>query len=479
LRIKVPDLKFTNFAKLNYVKLHQRIAKFYIFKSQSVTQFNTLFGFIMIKNTFLLAVTFLVLSFKESLAQTKDQLKEADFIIRNVSVLTMKSPELIGDQIVCIKNGAISFIGKDQGAKKIKTNAKVINGNGKYLMPGLADMHCHFPEQKEIKNYFLLSLMGGVTTVRSMRGEADHLTYAKDKNLFHPNLYLSGPPVSREMVITNKFADSLVSATKKAAYDFIKVLSIKDSASFETLMSHAKKQNLPVCGHFLGNVRPETLLKSGYNSIEHLGGQVAAFDKGQAYFKNIISLTKQNQVYHCPTLDWYQIAFHQLPESELKKRVGIDYFPDTTKQNWSILLANDIKQMGEGEFAKQKENYRNTQAKQFKILKQFADENVPLLVGVDAGGPYSVQGFGMVEEMKLFRKAGLTNYQILQAATINAAKYLHQEKQWGIVEAGNDANLILLTENPLTSLETFNKIEGVFLNKEYYEVKKLEAMLDK
>ena len=421
----------------------------------------------------------LLFSARLSTAQTKDQIKAADFIIRNVSIVSMVDPEIIPDQMVLIQDGRIAFIGKGQELKKLKTNAKIIDGKGKYLMPGLADMHCHFPEKKEIKNYFLLSLMNGVTTLRSMRGESDHLNYAKQADLLQPNLYLSGPPVFSKMVITEKFADSLVSATKKAGYDFIKVLSIKDSASFENLMTHAKKQNLPVSGHNLGNIKPERLLSSGYNSIEHLGGQVTLADKGAAYFQNIINLTKQNQVYHCPTLDWYQIAFYQLPEAEMLKRAGMEFIPDTTKATWRKLIAEDIKQNGEAVITKQKENYKITQARQLKILKQFADENVPLLVGLDGGGPYSVQGFGMIEEMRLFKKAGLSNFQILQAATLNAAKYLKQEKQWGTVETGKDANLILLSENPLANIEAISKVEGVFINKEYLEAKALKAQLTK
>src|SRR5688572_20486816 len=421
----------------------------------------------------------LLFSARLSTAQTKDQIKAADFIIRNVSIVSMVDLEITPDQMVLIQDGRIAFIGKGQELKKLKTNAKIIDGKGKYLMPGLADMHCHFPEKKEIKDYFLLSLTNGVTTLRSMRGEPDHLTYAKQTDLLQPNLYLSGPPVFSKMVITEKFADSLVSATKKAEFDFIKVLSIKDSASFKNLMTHAKKQNLPVCGHNLGNIKPERLLSSGYNSIEHLGGQVTLADKGAAYFQNIINLTKQNQVYHCPTLDWYQIAFYQLPEAEMLKRAGMEFIPDTTKARWRKLVAEDIKQTGEAVITKQKENYKITQARQLKILKQFADNNVPLLVGLDGGGPYSVQGFGMVEEMRLFKKAGLTNFQILQAATINAARYLKQDAKWGNMEVGKDANLILLSENPLANIEAISKVEGVFLNKEYLEAKALKAQLTK
>src|ERR1035437_6453994 len=110
-------------------------------------------------------------------AQTTEQISKADIIIRDVNVLSMSQPEAQEHQIICISRGKITFIGSDNSAKELKTNAKIITGKGQYVMPGMADMHCHFPEKKEIKKYFVLNLMAGVTTLRSMQGNYDHLNF--------------------------------------------------------------------------------------------------------------------------------------------------------------------------------------------------------------------------------------------------------------------------------------------------------------
>src|SRR5687768_17045685 len=102
-----------------------------------------------------LLITFLLMFRLACYAQTKHQIRNAEFIVRNVNVISMTNPEILPGQMVGIKDCTIVFIENDQNVKKLKTKAKVIDGKDKYLMPGMADMHCHFPEKKEIKNYFL------------------------------------------------------------------------------------------------------------------------------------------------------------------------------------------------------------------------------------------------------------------------------------------------------------------------------------
>jgi imidazolonepropionase-like amidohydrolase len=414
----------------------------------------------------------------QCLAQTPEQIINADVIIRDIGVVTMIQPSAQEHQMVCISKGIITFIGKDAAAKELKTNAKVINGTGKYIMPGMADMHCHLPEKKEIKNYFTLNIMSGVTTLRSMQGNNEHLEYRKMTDAPVPNLYLSAPPVLTKKIISNSVADSMIGKYKAEGFDFVKILYVNDSASFAAIMLNAKKYNMPVCGHLPKCVSLEYVLQSGYNSIEHMGGIASAYDKGMEYYQSTLTLTKKNNVYHCPTMDWYQIAYHELSEDEMKKRFGMELIEDSVKQKWSKSIADDIKKAGEEKIAKDKAEYKITQEKQLKALKLIADNNVGLLIGLDAGGLYEVPGFEMIEEMKIYKRAGLSNYQILQAATINAARYLKQDGKWGSVETNKDANLILLSANPLIDIEAITKVEGIFLNGKYYLPKDLKKNLE-
>ncbi|HEY4797890.1 MAG TPA: amidohydrolase family protein [Bacteroidia bacterium] len=418
---------------------------------------------------------FLFAAIMQCTAQTNEQLSSADFILREVGVVSMLKAEALENQLVCISKGEITYIGKDDGSKQLNTKAKIINAKGKYIMPGMADMHCHFPDKNEIKKYFALNLMAGVTTLRSMQGNAGHLEYKKPLSFPAPNLSLSAPPILSKKTVSNEYADSLLKKCKSDGFDFVKILYVSDSASFATVMAASKKYSIPVCGHLPKCVSLEYVLQSGYTSIEHMGGQDLAYDKGLDYYKGILLKTKDDNVFHCPTLDWYQVVYLQVAENELKKRVGLELIPDSVKQKWSRSMAEDE---AKTDMQKAKEKYKSTQEKQLKALKLMADNNVGLLIGLDAGGTYEVPGYDIIEEMKLYKRAGLSNYQILQAATCNAAKYLHQEKSWGTVETGKNANLVLLSGNPLVDLNAITKPEGVFLHAVYYSAEELKKMTE-
>lgn len=429
-------------------------------------------------NKTLPAFILLLTSYMQTQAQTAKTLKNADFIIRHVNVITMADSNPKINQCVCIDDDKISFIGDDNLDAELKGKAIVIEGTGKYLMPGMAEMHAHLPPQPELKNYFTLNLMAGVTTVRSMRGKTEHLTYRTELNYPIPSLYLAAPPVPWSVEMNDAYADSLVRSCKKAGYDFLKVLAIKDSVSFAALTKAANKHGLPVCGHLPGNMSLEFVLNSGYNDIEHMGGQVTARKKGDDYFRSILELTKKNNVYHCPTLDWYQMYYQQLPETEMQKRFGMNYIHDSVKQKWSNEIAEDIKKMGDSAYNVFKSDYKKIQEQKLEALKIMSDNNIGLLTGEDGGDRYLVPGFNMIEEMKLFSRAGIGNYKILQYATISAARYMKQDNNWGTVEKGKDANLVLLSANPLDDLNAVAQVEGIFLDKKFLSQKELAASLN-
>ncbi|MBK6985532.1 MAG: amidohydrolase family protein [Bacteroidetes bacterium] len=153
------------------------------------------------------------------------------------------------------------------------------------------------------------------------------------------------------------------------------------------------------------------------------------------------------------------------------------YIADTTIAKWDKEITNDQTKIGEIKLKEQREGYTKTRAIKNKILVTLVKNDAQLLIGADAGSNYSIPGFALLEEMKHHSNAGLTNYQVLCAATTNAATYMNQSEIWGTVEINKRANLILLNANPLTDLNNLNTVEAVFLNSEYKTVKELEAEL--
>lgn len=426
------------------------------------------------RNVTLISFCFL---FNFIFAQTETQ-NNNNYIIRGVNVIPINKDTILKNQMVIITGNKISVITEDNGKDfQPVERYTFIDAKNKYLMPSLADMHEHFPNYSDLKNYFTLNLLSGVTTIRSMRGSEEHLKIKIDKNLPQLKLYLSAPPITNHLTIGKKTADSIVYSAKSNGYDFIKVLSIKDSLSFIHLSNACKKDSLHFCGHGLSNISMPLLLKSGYSTIEHFTGYAEGLKNGEKYINTIINLTVKNNVFNCITEDYFELGYNMQPIDSLKNRKGLNYIPDTVKARWDKELEDTKLKIGETKLNELRENYAKTRELKNKLILKLIKKGGLFIVGADAGGPYSVPGFALIEEMKHHVKAGLSNYQILCAATINAAKAMNQSKKWGTVEINKEANLILLNSNPLEDINNLNSIEGVFLNSEFKTIKELEASL--
>jgi len=424
----------------------------------------------------ILLLTICILQQGFSQAELSDMSK--NYILRNVNIIPINKDTILKNQMVIITGNKITLITDDNDkAFQPVDRYSFIDCKDKFLMPGLADMHAHFPEYNELKNYLTLNLLAGVTSIRSMRGDETHLNIKKDKNLPQLNLYLSSPPITRALTIDKKTADSIITVSKENGFVFLKVLSIKDSLSFTNLAAACKTHSFPFCGHGLSNISMPLLLKSGYNSIEHLTGYAENLNKGDTYVDKLIKLTTKHKVYNCATEDYFELGYNMQSITDLKKRNGLKYIADTTIVKWDKEITEDQTKIGDTKLKEQREAYIKMRGIKNKILVSLVKNNAQLLIGADAGSNYSIPGFALLEEMKHHSNAGLTNYQVLCAATINAAKYMNQSKKWGTVEINKEANLILLNANPLIDLNNLNSVEGVFINSEYKTVKELESGL--
>jgi hypothetical protein len=408
-----------------------------------------------------------------TIAQSTKTLQQADIIIRHANVITMTDDKILPDQLVCINDNCISYLGPDNGLKDTKIKAEIVDATGQYLMPGMAEMHAHLPAPENLQNFFVMNLMAGITTVRSMRGKPEHLTLKAATPYPKPYLSLGAPIITHKTDLTPAAAEQLVKEYQQAGYDFIKVIAIKDVESFDNLMKFALQYKMPVCGHTPGNIPPAHLLKSGFDCIEHLGSYVGAYRKGKDSLQHVLQLTKQHNVYNDVTLDWYQVYYHQQPQTQLAQRYGVSMMHDTVQRNWNTEYAESRKQMPDSEIVK----YREVQQIKLKVLKQLADIDAPILTGMDAEDPYMVPGFDIIEEMKLFKRAGLSNYQVLKAATITAAQYLKRDKE-GTIAKGKHANLVLLAANPLDDINAVSKVQAVVLANTVYSTEKLKTYLN-
>jgi alpha-D-ribose 1-methylphosphonate 5-triphosphate diphosphatase PhnM len=387
------------------------------------------------------------------------------YIVKNVNIIPMNENVVLKNQDVIIKEGKIVSICKSK--KSALSGLQEIDGKGKYMMPSLSDAHVHFPEnEEEMERVMRLNVINGVTKLRSMRGDWKHIEWREKFNKlgsYYPKLYISPPPISRQHDLSIEQIDQFVMAAKKYNFDFIKILSVKNENILKQIDSVCKSQNISLAGHFLDNPRgvrisDEVFFNSNYKSFEHLGGLTGdseSFDSRIQYITN-------TKMYVCPTLLWYDIGSGQYDSDYLLNQNGMQYFTTETKMEWVAKTNLYKEKTGKEAIDKEILDEQKMLREKFQVVKKLNDLGVKLLLSPDASSKYMVPGFAVFEEMKLYQKSELNNYDILKTTTVNFASLFNEN--YGTIEVGKDADFILLDENPLESLKTLQNINGVFYN---------------
>ena len=393
-----------------------------------------------------------------------------DLVIKNVGVITMKTNEVIKNQDVVIKDGKIITIAKT--SKRNYKNSVVIDGSNKYIMPSLSDAHVHLPkDENDLEKVLTLNLINGVTKLRSMRGEWNHLEWRKKYNTaysFYPKLYLSAPPVSSRYDFSSEQLSAFVKAAK--GFDFIKILSIRNEAVFKDLDSLCKINNIKIGGHFLSNVSDDLLFKSNFAAFEHLGGLAGNPELVESRLQTI----KNNKIFICPTLSWYSVGSGRYTYDELRNQSGMEYVSKDEIDGWIEKTKAYRAKIGLEAYKEEVVNELKKLDDKYRVIKRLNDLDVKMILSPDSSSKYMVAGFGVLDEMKLLKNADLSNYDILKMTTVNFASFFNES--YGTIEEGKEADFILLNNNPLENLETLKSIQGVFYNKNYLDDKALNKL---
>ena len=357
-----------------------------------------------------------------------------------------------------------------------------IDGTGKYLIPGLADMHVHFPDEKEmsLNEFFKLNLAAGVTTLRSMRGESRHLTLRdsiKKSLILAPDLYIS-TSLPTDSNVTAKQLKNFVILSKADGWDFIKYLSELTPALFDSAALYCKQSNIKLAGHVYGQ-DIQNALKINQASVEHYQAILKQYRKDSLHFGYFMNQLKEKNMFVCPTLSFYYIWGFQYTVEQLKERNGMKQVSPGVAESWQktydkflkdIETQNKLPELEKSKI-KTKKNLNDFNT----VLNLLAKYNVMLLLSPDESA-FNVPGFAMAEEMKLYSKAGLSNYDILKIATSNASAFFDKQNEWGTISKGKKANLVLLDKNPMENNENIKAVNTVILGG---KALKPEALLKK
>ena len=403
-----------------------------------------------------------------SILLTIFQLTAQEIVVKDINIISMVSHSVNKKQSVLIKQNKIIQIG-DFDQLPVNDSTIIIEGANKYLMPALSDMHVHLPEKDKLSHFYKMNLAAGVTHVRVMNSASSQIELKQQieskKSPNTPTLHFSRLIRRDLQKYSEQQFDSLIIELKENGLEFIKLFSLSDEISYDNLMKSAKKHNISVCGHYpkyaqFGQwkyIDIEKVLNSSYKSIEHLGGYDQLKSKDE--IKKAIQLTKKNNTYNCPTIDWAIMAYDMQYPLDYKQRLTYKTLPKNMIDQWEIKYKNDIEKAGgDSVIINSKEKYAPKFNQNKNILKLLAKEDCLLLIGGDAGNTFQAEGFNVHEEMKNWSNIGIDNFTILKSATITPAMFFNEENERGTIEVGKNADLIILEQNPLENIENISTI---------------------
>lgn len=421
---------------------------------------------------------------------------QQEIVFTNVNVLPMDREVILANQTVVVKNGKIMAVSPAAKARYSKS-AVVINGQGKYLLPGLAEMHAHVPPQNEIEpmqEVLTLFLANGITTIRGMLGHPRHLelrSKIRSGEILGPNFYTTGPSFSGQSVKTPAEAVALVRQQKEAGYDYLKLHPGLNLETFEAMARTAKEVNIPFVGHVSTAVGVQRAIAAGYSSIDHLDGFIQGLlperqnrsDQETGLFglfiaqeadttkiPELMRALKAKNIWVVPTQALAERWLSNPAPEVFAQAPEMVYMAQEVRNNW----VNSKKNIqANPQYSAAKTNSFIQLRRQLILACQ--KNGVGLLLGCDAPQVFNVPGFSTHQELQYLVAAGLTPYQALRTGTVNVATYLNKVNTAGVIRPGAVSDLILLTANPLTDIKNSQKIEGVMIGKKWLP----KAYLDK
>jgi imidazolonepropionase-like amidohydrolase len=397
----------------------------------------------------------------------------------DVNVVPMNRDGVVEHQTVIVRGNRIAQMGP---AAQIKAprGARTINGHGKYLMPGLGDMHGGLPSPDAppelIENVLFLYLANGVTTVRGMQGTVPSLELKARiarGGLLGPHLWVSGPALT---AATPDVARRLVEEQHAAGFDQLRIQEGVSRDTYDTIAATARRLGMRFAGPVPDNVGIYHVLASGQASIEHLDNYVETVsspDSTDARIARVVTATCKAHVWTVPTLSAWETLLGVEDSASLAGREELRYMPAAWRQAWARELSQAREQH------EQQEQRLVTLAMRRRILKALQTAGCPVAIGTDSPGPYSVPGFSIVREMQSMAAAGLTPQQILLDGTRQVARYFGAEHEFGTVAPGQRADLLLLNGNPLTDLANVSRHVGVMISGRWITEADIRARLER
>ena len=426
----------------------------------------------------------------------------------NVNVVPMSAPGVRAGQTVLVRDGAIVAVGP-AGSVAGPADARRIDGSGRFLVPGLAEMHAHVPPgnapPQAVEDMFFLYLANGITTIRGMLGAPHQLELrarVESGELLGPRFIVGAPSLNGNSAPDVETARRLVREAHAAGYEFVKLHPGLTRAVFDAAVEEARTVGTTLGGHVSVDVGLARTLEARQGTIDHLDGYLEAalpdsihailihptqqISYGEVVrsvrmerIPELVRATREAGVYNVPTAALWENLYGPLEVATAAAWPEMRYVSAQQVQQWTQQKTNINGQLVQQGLAP--EDATRMFAFRRTLLKQLADAGALLLMGTDSPQLFSVPGFSLHREIRLLHDAGLTPAQVLTAGTVNVGRYLHdvlgKPLDSGTIEPGMRADLVLLSANPLEDLDALARPEGVMAAGRWLDRAALDAGL--
>ncbi|WP_405414094.1 amidohydrolase family protein [Maribacter sp. Asnod1-A12] len=449
-------------------------------------------------------------------------------IIENISII---DPEigLQENQTIVIQNGKIIQVSPSNDFRLSEVNT-IIDGTGKYLIPGLWDTHIHFSYIKELApNMFDLFLANGITSVRDTGGDIDFVRKWKEKSLSDPknsprvmiagplldgtpNVYDGSDPGHPPLSVGLQSQEDLINEVNELdslGVDFLKAYEMLTSEQFKTIARLGKEKGLKVTGHVPLSMDVISASNAGLNSMEHLRNLelscasnsdellkqrrdlllLGRDDKGAAlrssihnkqretaiknYDKNkakeVLSVLAKNDTWQIPTLA-LSTGFVKRHFNKAEWQESFNYIPKEIAKNW-LESIDKINQMEITPFRQEYSDWL------IAMTGNIHNTGIEIMAGTDTPIFFLTPGRSLHQELVMLVEAGLTPLEAIKTATVNPAKYFNLEKELGNIKKNHWADLIILDANPLEDINNTRSINAVIKQGNYFDKAALDEMM--
>ncbi|HYJ79201.1 MAG TPA: amidohydrolase family protein [Longimicrobiaceae bacterium] len=403
----------------------------------------------------------------------------------DVTVVPMDSERLLPGQTVVVRDGRITDVGPSSRLRP-PAGARTVDGRGRFLMPGLAEMHGHVPPPNAppeyTENVLFLYLANGITTVRGMLGAPNQLALRERTargELAGPTLYLAGPSFNGNSVGSPEQAVEMVRRQKGEGWDLLKVHPGLTRAEYDAMARTAREVGIRFGGHVPEEVGLLHAIEMGQETFDHLDGYVEYLNGFQgpldpARLAEAVRRTREAGAWVVPTMALWEVLFGVGELDSLRAYPELRYVPPQQVEGWSNAWRQRVAAPGFDAAVGRRVIDNRT-----RLLRALHEGGVRVLMGTDAPQQFSVPGFSLHRELRRMAAAGMSPYAILQSGTRNVGEYFRGQDAFGTVAPGQRADLLLLDANPLEDVANVGRIAGVMARGRWLPRAAIDARLER